>query len=409
MTIGAATKVARRLASGPYGYSQGARTSAYARNGKLGVAGLAAKGDTDCSFSTGLVYVLGGLVDEDVLRGTFYTGNMASKLKASGMFTVTSVRGWSLAKLRKTLREGDSLVGPGHVVYCVEPGRVLSFEADERGKSTGGKRGDQTGREGRIRSLYSRSRGWAYLIRPISGTALQRQILAAHKAGKSADEALRRYRLRAPWDGPRWTTFMALWEGWETGMPLAYDPAALTDVPAANHAFVVLGSALSKSAEVTEKFRRRLALAALALDANPGSVVLISGGAPKATITEAAAGRRWLIDAGIDPARILTEEKSASTIGNARYSVPILRAKGITSYTLVSDASHLRRASILFAAARLKIETGINRVIGLTPSMPLAFDDYAPSPVKPSLPVNTATRQVVVDEVAALLDLGKVA
>lgn len=404
MTIAAATKVARRLASGPYGYSQGARTSAYARNGKLGVAGLAAKGDTDCSFSTGLVYVLGGLVDEDVLRGTFYTGNMASKLKASGMFTVTSVRGWSLAKLRKTLREGDSLVGPGHVVYCVEPGKVLSFENDERGKSTGGKLGDQTGREGRIRSLYSRSRGWAYLIRPISGTALQRQILAAHRAGKSADDALRRYRLRAPWDGPRWTTFMALWEGWEQGMPLAYDPVTL-DVPDAGHAFVVLGSALSKSAEVTEKFRRRLALAALALDANPGSVVLISGGAPKATITEAAAGRRWLIDAGIDPARILTEEKSASTIGNARYSVPILRAKGITSYTLVSDASHLRRASILFAAARLQIETGINRVIGLTPTTPLAFDDYAPSPVKPEGPIDATSRATITDEVKSLLGL----
>ena len=404
MTIAAATKVARRLASGPYGYSQGARTSAYARNGKLGVAGLAAKGDTDCSFSTGLVYVLGGLVDEDVLRGTFYTGNMASKLKASGMFTVTSVRGWSLAKLRKTLREGDSLVGPGHVVYCVEPGKVLSFENDERGKSTGGKLGDQTGREGRIRSLYSRSRGWAYLIRPISGTALQRQILAAHRAGKSADDALRRYRLRAPWDGPRWTTFMALWEGWEQGMPLAYDPVTL-DVPDAGHAFVVLGSALSKSAEVTEKFRRRLALAALALDANPGSVVLISGGAPKATITEAAAGRRWLIDAGIDPARILTEEKSASTIGNARYSVPILRAKGITSYTLVSDASHLRRASILFAAARLQIETGINRVIGLTPTAPLAFDDYAPAKVKPEGPIDATSRATITDEVKSLLGL----
>lgn len=404
MTIAAATKVARRLASGPYGYSQGARTSAYARNGKLGVAGLAAKGDTDCSFSTGLVYVLGGLVDEDVLRGTFYTGNMASKLKASGMFTVTSVRGWSLAKLRKTLREGDSLVGPGHVVYCVEPGKVLSFESDERGKSTGGKLGDQTGREGRIRSLYSRSRGWAYLIRPISGAALQRQILAAHKAGKSADEALRRYRLRAPWDGPRWTTFMALWEGWEQGMPLAYDPVTLA-VPDAAHAFLVLGSALSKSAEITEKFRRRLALAKLALDANPGSVVLISGGAPKATITEAAAGRRWLIDAGIDPARILTEEKSASTIGNARYSVPILRAKGITSYTLVSDASHLRRASILFAAARLQIETGINRVIGVTPTTPLAFDDYAPAKVKPEGAIDATSRATITDEVQSLLGL----
>lgn len=404
MTIAALVAIAKRMATGPYGYNQADRMSMLSSNGKLGLAGLAATGDADCSSSTRIAYYLASLVGPEILKGDFWTGNAASRLKSTDMFTVTSTAGWSLAKLRKTLRAGDSLVGPGHMVLCVGPNQVLSFESDERGRSAGGKRGDQTGREGRIRSLYSRSRGWAYLIRPISGAALQRQILAAHKAGKSADEALRRYRLRAPWDGPRWTTFMALWEGWEQGMPLAYDPVTL-DVPDAGHAFVVLGSALSKSAEVTEKFRRRLALAALALDANPGSVVLISGGAPKATITEAAAGRRWLIDAGIDPARILTEEKSASTIGNARYSVPILRAKGITSYTLVSDASHLRRASTLFAAARLQIETGINRVIGLTPTTPLAFDDYAPSPVKPQGPIDATSRATIADEVQSLLGL----
>lgn len=404
MTIAAATKVARRMASGPYGYNQMKRTTSLADNGQLGVAGLASRGDTDCSFGTGIVYYLGGLVGRDVLRGTFYTGNMASKLKATGLFTVTSVRGWSLSKIRKTLREGDSLLGPGHVVYCVEPGKVLSFEADERGRSTGGKIGDQNGQEGRIRTLYARSRGWTYLIRPVSLTTIKRRILAAHKAGKSPAGHLADMRMRAPWDGPRWTTFLALWEGWEAGMPLAYDPATL-DVPDAEHAFVVLGSALSKSAEIAEKFRRRLALAKLALDANPASVVLISGGAPKATITESAAGRRWLIDAGIDPTRILVEEKSASTVGNAKYSVPLLRAKGITSYTLISDASHLRRASILFAAARLQIETGINRVINLTPTVPLAFDDYAPAPVKPERPIDATSRAVIADETKSLLGL----
>ena len=398
MTIAAATKVARRLASGPYGYSQGARTSAYARNGKLGVAGLAAKGDTDCSFSTGLVYVLGGLVDEDVLRGTFYTGNMASKLKASGMFTVTSVRGWSLAKLRKTLREGDSLVGPGHVVYCVEPGKVLSFENDERGKSTGGKLGDQTGREGRIRSLYSRSRGWAYLIRPISGTALQRQILAAHRAGKSADDALRRYRLRAPWDGPRWTTFMALWEGWDRGMQLVTNPLLVAIPPVGKHAFVVLGSTAAK-------MTRRLEAALPALKALTSSKIIVTGKPLRGGVSEAEWMQRWLIKEGINPARIVMERQASSTIGNARYSVPILAKLGITSYTLVSDASHLRRASVLFAARQMQLETASNKLLGLTPTVPLAVDDYAPAANKVAAPITASSRLIEADEVRTLLGL----
>ena len=78
MTIAAATKVARALASGPYGYNQADRWSAMSAVGKLGAAGLADRGDADCSSSTGMVYYLGGLVERDVLRGTFYTGNLAS-------------------------------------------------------------------------------------------------------------------------------------------------------------------------------------------------------------------------------------------------------------------------------------------------------------------------------------------
>jgi uncharacterized SAM-binding protein YcdF (DUF218 family) len=119
----------------------------------------------------------------------------------------------------------------------------------------------------------------------------------------------------------------------------------------------------------------------------------------------ARAGRDWLVGAGVDPARILIEDRSASTIGNAKNSVPLLRKAGITSYTLVSDASHLRRASVLFGAAKLALETAVNRAMDLTPTTPLAFDDYAPAPVKPARPVDAATRATVAAEVKALVGL----
>lgn len=399
-TIAAATKIARKLAAGAYGYDQGQRWSALGADGKL-----KASGELDCSSSTGLIYYLAGFIDRSVLSGTFYTGNLAAKLVATGMFRAIPVKGWSLAKLKAAVKEGDAVVGPGHVVYSVGGGRVLSFENDERGKSFGGRMGDQTGSEGRIRALYARSRGWAYIVRPLSPQELQRRVLDARRTNADVTGPLKRLTRRSPWDGPRWARFCEQWIAWERGMQLVTDPAKLALPPTGKHAFVVLGSGLSDKGTITAKYRRRLALAVTALGLNPDSKVLISGGAPKAGVTEAAAGYAYLIAAGIDKGRIITESRSASTVGNARYSVPILRKLGITSYTLVSDASHLRRASVLFAAAQLGIETTENKVLNLSPTTPLAYNDYAPAKAKTAGPIDATSRATIADEVKALLGL----
>lgn len=403
MTIAAATKVAKRLATGNFGYGQDDRTSALADNGKMGVAGLREPGDTDCSFSLGIIYYLGGLIDRAVLRGAFYSGNIVAKLVATGMFTATRVKGWSLAKLRAFVREGDAVAGPGHVVYGLGGGRIVSFESTERGTSTGGKKGDQTGREGRIRDLYARPKGWSYVVRPIAPQTFMGRVLAAYAAGKSTADHLAKLSKRSPFDGPRWAWFVKAWSVLDWGMALAYDPAALVDVPTAGHAFVVLGSGLPKDGSVGGKYRRRLQLALDASVRFPASKIIVTGGEPQNGVTEAEAGLEWLAARGVDPARIITEEQAASTIGNAKYSVPIMRKAGVTSYTLVSDASHLRRASVLFLAARLQVETAENVVLALEPATPLAFDDYAPAPVKTASPVTAATRQAITDEVASLL------
>ena len=119
--------------------------------------------ECDCSSSCAAIAKAGGFnVD---MRDPIYTGNFENKLVDAG-FTAIDVRGWSQSKLYAAVSEGDFLLGPGHVVYIRERNRWWSAENDERGLSTGGRAGDQTGMEARYRNPYMRSRGWEWILRP---------------------------------------------------------------------------------------------------------------------------------------------------------------------------------------------------------------------------------------------------
>lgn len=119
--------------------------------------------ECDCSSSCAAIAKAGGFnVD---MRDPIYTGNFKNKLIEVG-FAAINVRGWSQSKLYAAVSEGDFLLGPGHVVYIRERNRWWSAENDERGLSTGGRAGDQTGMEARYRNPYMRSRGWEWILRP---------------------------------------------------------------------------------------------------------------------------------------------------------------------------------------------------------------------------------------------------
>lgn len=169
-----AVQIARRLAAGNFGYSQSDRWSGL-RGGKLHEPG-----NFDCSSSTGVVMLLAGYPID--ITGTFWTGNIADRLVKAG-FRKVSAKGKSLAWLRRNVVAGSALVGPGHVVAGVGGGKVLSFEADERGRGTGGKPGDQTGREGRIRDIYLRSRGWEWLLLPPADAEKTTYVVPTLKRG----------------------------------------------------------------------------------------------------------------------------------------------------------------------------------------------------------------------------------
>ncbi|MFT3861321.1 YdcF family protein [Micropruina sp.] len=160
---------------------------------------------------------------------------------------------------------------------------------------------------------------------------------------------------RSARDGRLWSGLLNTWATINKSMTMNTSvPAGL---PKTGHVFVVLGSALTSRGTVGTKFKRRLALAVKASKTYPTATVLISGGAARNGVTEAKAGYRWLRAKGIAAKRLITETRSFSSLGNATHTMALLaRAPAYTSYSLISDSSHLRIASVLFEAATVLVQ-----------------------------------------------------
>lgn len=400
-TVAAILAALDQLVAAKPGYSQGAkaRWSALDSAGKRFVKGR----DVDCSAAAGMVLYVAGLLTKAHIGGTFFSGNIASVCRAAGM-QVLSISGLkTLAALRAAVRPGDVLVGPGHVVIVGRDGRVFSPEHDERGKTSGGKPGNQGDKVG-WRTLYMRPKGWTYLIRvkaQPSAATLRGRMLAALSRGKSwAADAATLAKVDG-WKGQRFGWFLDKVAEWNRGVDLTFDARTLK-VPAKGHAFVVLG------AGVTE-MTRRLTTGLPAILANPASKVIVTGAPLRAGVTEAEWMRRWLIAKGVPAGRIIVEPQATSTIGNALNSVALMQAKGLTTYTLISDASHLRRAQTEFFAARIKSELATGKKSGLATAGLIAYDDYStrrpPAPIKPLCPIDATSRTTITAEVASLLGL----
>lgn len=219
-----------------------------------------------------------------------------------------------------------------------------------------------------------------------------------HMAG---DKAQRQWTLESmtaasAWRGAVWRDFLASWDQANTSFKANLSiPEGL---PQKGHVFVVLGSALTSSGGITAKLERRLKIALTALAKYPNSKVLVTGGAPRNGKTEAQVMFNWLVARGIARARILVESQSSSTIGNATKSMAILRnTPDITTYTLVSDASQMRRATVLFNAAFARIQEQTGIAWPLAPASHVAFwDRTEPLPNPPS----PATNSIIASNVA---------
>lgn len=109
--------------------------------------------DYDCSsFVANGLYIAGFTVSP-----TSYTGNLYAQLLRNGFQLINDVN---------DRKRGDIFLTPyKHVVTCVDSNRIVHASINEKGTTTGGKPGDQTGKEICVRDFYIPSYGWKYHFR----------------------------------------------------------------------------------------------------------------------------------------------------------------------------------------------------------------------------------------------------
>ena len=117
------------------------------------------RGDYDCSSAVITAWETAGVPVR--FAGATYTGNMYSAFKKCGFDDVTKLVN---LKTGTGLLRGDVLLNrKSHTAMYIGGGRIAQASINEKGTATGGKPGDQTGKEFLIRSYYNYP--WDYVLR----------------------------------------------------------------------------------------------------------------------------------------------------------------------------------------------------------------------------------------------------
>lgn len=113
---------------------------------------------------------------------------------------------------------------------------------------------------------------------------------------------------------------------------------------------IILGAGI-RGERVTLTLQERLNKGIEYLNVHPDTKVIVSGGKGfEETVTEAEAMKRYLVDRGIKPSRIVMEEKSTSTMENFKYTKELLTGigyKGSIKVMVITSDFHMMRAKML--------------------------------------------------------------
>lgn len=135
---------------------------------------------------------------------------------------------------------------------------------------------------------------------------------------------------------------------------------ACNDRPAEDATVLVLGAAL-RGDRPSLSLRQRLDAAYEYLTEHPQATCVVSGGQGRDEIcTEASVMKRYLVDKGIDPARIYMEDQSTSTFENVRLSRQVIEDNGLNSdVAVVTQEFHQFRAQQFVRRAGLTVSGAV--------------------------------------------------
>ncbi len=131
--------------------------------------------------------------------------------------------------------------------------------------------------------------------------------------------------------------------------------SAMNSAPPEHATVIVLGSKVDGTVPSAD-LRVRLETAAGYLKANPQAGCIVSGGKGAGElVTEASVMKEYLAKLGIDPSRIVTEDRSKTTKENLAYSLAIIRKNNRSEdIAIVTDEYHQYRAGRIAQSLGMK-------------------------------------------------------
>lgn len=118
-------------------------------------------------------------------------------------------------------------------------------------------------------------------------------------------------------------------------------------------AIVVMGYSLGSNGTMKPELIGRLEVALQSAEKYPNAYIVCTGGATSDNgVTEAGAMAAWLIRKGVDPDRIITEEKALSTSQNAKNVYRLLTEQypQVKNVAVVTSDYHMKRSCLVMSA-----------------------------------------------------------
>ena len=159
--------------------------------------------------------------------------------------------------------------------------------------------------------------------------------------------------------GRLWTDIMDYWEYANTELTVNVDTLP-DDLPKGGElALAVLGFELNDDGTMQDELIGRLTVALNCAKQYPNAYVICTGGGTAKNnpdVTEGGLMGEWMLERGLDPERLIVENKSRTTAENASNSYDIILKDypQIDSVVVISSNYHIAWGSLLFEAAFMK-------------------------------------------------------
>ncbi len=192
---------------------------------------------------------------------------------------------------------------------------------------------------------------------------IERIVVSYAADGTRDEQALAALASLDPALGDKWTRIMDLW-----GAPVTVNEKLPDTLPDDDSlCLVALGFQLNPDGTMRDELVERLKVLLAAAAQYPHAKIVCTGGGTAAedpTATEAGRMAEWLTAQGVDPARLMVEDRSLTTAQNAIFTYELLEKTSpqVRQIAIISSDYHIATGTLLFGAEAMLRDSAIEVV-----------------------------------------------